>query len=250
MIKAITPPSLEAVDRYAATGSGAPSYVTGAQACSGTAATLKLSPASSRTTPALTSGRRCGSTTVARAAEIRSKCTAPVAAYSRAAPSSATAVDTTLTTKNVTAASEPAVLRVRRRPTSTYSGSVSVSSATISEIRSRAEPSTTPPVIEQASRKQYSPTGRSPLRRAGVDSASTPSVSSAKSPATTAAASSVTIEQADGEAQKAVNGPREELTKIAAPSVASDPIAPAPTTTPRLPETKSASNTTTAVPAA
>jgi hypothetical protein len=61
-------------------------------------------------------------------------------------------VDTTLTTKKVTAPSADARLR-GRRPTSAYSGRVSVSTATISETRSRVYPSTTPPVIEQPSRK-------------------------------------------------------------------------------------------------
>src|SRR5689334_19969743 len=52
---ATTPPSLDVVDRYAAIGSGAPSYVAGAQAWAGTAATLNPSPTSSSTTPTLSS---------------------------------------------------------------------------------------------------------------------------------------------------------------------------------------------------
>src|SRR5947207_11729093 len=102
---ATTPPSLDAVDRYAAMGTGAPSYVGGAHACSGTAATLKPRPTSTRTTPTVTSGARCGANGWSTVDANRPKWTLPVAAYSRPAPSRVTAVDTTLTTKNVTAAS-------------------------------------------------------------------------------------------------------------------------------------------------
>src|SRR5437762_3316686 len=148
-------------------GSGAPSYVAGAHACSGTAATLNPNPTRTSTTPTVASGPRRGSS--AAAWFNRPKWTVPVAAYSSAAPSSVIAVATTLTTKNVTAASAEATKR-RRSPTRAYSGSVSVSTATIRLTRSRAAPSTTPPVIEHASRKQYSPGGR--VRTTPADSAS------------------------------------------------------------------------------
>src|SRR6266511_2765494 len=106
---AATPPSLEAVDKYAATGSGAPSYVAGAQACSGTAATLNAKPITMSETPTVASGAN-GAMAGARSA----RCSAPVAAYSRAAPTSETAVETTLITKNVTAAEVPAVVTLSR----------------------------------------------------------------------------------------------------------------------------------------
>ena len=54
---AITPPTLLAVDRYAAIGVGAPSYVAGAHAWNGTAAILNASPARISTTAARVSGR-------------------------------------------------------------------------------------------------------------------------------------------------------------------------------------------------
>src|SRR5437762_1792021 len=177
-------------------GSGAPSYVAGAHACSGTAATLNPNPTRTSTTPTVASGPRRGSS--AAAWFNRPKWTVPVAAYSSAAPSSVIAVATTLTTKNVTAASAEATTR-RRSPTRAYSGRVSVSTATTRLIRSRAAPSTRPPVSEQASRKQYSPGGTPSPRRVAVDSARTPRVSSANSTATTAAVRSATYEQPTGE---------------------------------------------------
>src|SRR5439155_26909854 len=183
---ATTPPSFDAVDRYAAIGSGAPSYVGGAHACNGTAATLNPSPTSRSTTATVTKGSDGNDERADNAEARRPKWTVPVAAYSSAAPSSVTAVATTLTTKNVTAASAEATTR-RRSPTSAYSGRVSVSIATTRLMRSRAAPSTTPPVSEQASRKQYSPGGTPPSRSVAADNARTPSVSSANSTATTAA---------------------------------------------------------------
>src|SRR5690606_26459721 len=161
----------------------------GAHAWNGTAATLNASPATTSTAPTRASGVRPGPTPAASASASAPRWTTPVAAYSKAAPSSVTAAATTETTNIVSAPSAEAVLR-RRRPTSAYSGRVRVSSATISVIRSRAYASATPPASEQASRKQYSPAGRS--RTARTDSASTPRVSSANSTAIAAETGSAT----------------------------------------------------------
>src|SRR3954447_19690686 len=91
------PPSFDAVDRYAAMGSGAPSYVVGAQACAGTAATLNAKPATTSSRPAPASGRAGPLTSSAEARADR--WTSPVAAYISAAPSSVTAVAATLVTR-------------------------------------------------------------------------------------------------------------------------------------------------------
>ena len=50
---------------------------------------------------------------------VRARCTAPVLNWSSAAPSRVTAVATTLTTKNVTAAAAPAAGPLGAAPTST-----------------------------------------------------------------------------------------------------------------------------------
>src|SRR5439155_13829475 len=218
--------------------------VGGAHACSGTAATLKPSPTRTSTIPTVASGAILGFSSAPRAAVNRPKWTVPVAAYSRPAPSSVTAVATTLTTKNVTAASAEATAR-RRNPTSAYSGSVSVSTATMRLTRSRAAPRTTPPVIEHASRKQYSPGGR--VRSTPADSASTPRVSSANSTATTDAVRSPTYEQPTGEQ----NAPRDcpaAAARNATAAVTAQPSTPATRMGPRRPGTiRSTANTTTAV---
>jgi len=160
-------------------------------------------------------------------------------------------VEITLTRKKVTAADAPAVVgrsrgANRRRPTSTYSGSVSVSRPTISVIRSPAYPITTPPVIALTSRKHASPAGAVPARSAGTDSASTPSVSAAKSTATVAACGAGTHEHA----VPVQNVATRPAVGIAATTVSTAPSAAVPTTGPRRPVTRSAISTSSAVPPA
>ncbi len=56
MISATNPPALEATDRNAVTGVGAPSYVSGAQKWNGTALTLNANPTSERNIATATRG--------------------------------------------------------------------------------------------------------------------------------------------------------------------------------------------------
>ena len=70
------PAALDTTERYAATGTGAPTYTSGAQKWNGTAATLKAKPAMVRTTPTVATGERIAGSSSAVA--MRSRWTAPV----------------------------------------------------------------------------------------------------------------------------------------------------------------------------
>ncbi len=56
LISATNPPALDATDKNAVTGVGAPSYVSGAQKWNGTALTLNANPTSDRKIATATSG--------------------------------------------------------------------------------------------------------------------------------------------------------------------------------------------------
>src|SRR6266540_3837324 len=153
-----TPPALDTVARYAATGTGAPWYTSGAHQWNGTRVILKPKPVSTRTTAAVTSGRVRTSARAASAAAIRSRWTVPVNPYTSAMPSSITALAVTETSRNFTAASAERLFR-RRNPTRTYVGSVSVSSPTTRVTRSRAPTRVSTPTNEASTSSVYSPAG-------------------------------------------------------------------------------------------
>ena len=125
----------------------------------GTAATLNASPTTVSRVPATATCR--AATPPASAESIVARNTDPVAPYTRETPISITAVETTETRKNFTAASA-ARRSPRRSPAIANAGSETTSRATTSVTRSREAAITSAPVAEQSSRKFHSPSGVRP----------------------------------------------------------------------------------------
>src|SRR4029079_11198811 len=77
---AAAPAAFDTLDSRAATGSGAPAYVSGVHRWNGTAESLKATPATASSTPRSATARtRGGSPGSPSATEMRSKCADPVA---------------------------------------------------------------------------------------------------------------------------------------------------------------------------
>ncbi len=126
----------------------------------------------------------------------------------------------------------------------------------IKVIRSREAPSTTPPVIEQARRKQYSPDGTARARSNGTESPSTASVATANSNPISEAVRSQTSEHtcpppSPAPATQNVARAEPEPSHTDAAPVATAPSIETVSTGPRRPgQRMSVRKATTAVPAA
>ena len=148
----VNPAVLETTDRYAVTGVGAPSYVSGTQKWNGTADTLKAKPRIVNMTPRVNSGS-CDRERSADFARIASKVTEPsVAPYTSDMPKSSTAADSTPMMKNFSAASLERASPFRH-PAMRNVGPVTNSRPTKIVMRSRLEAITTAPSTDASMRK-------------------------------------------------------------------------------------------------
>ncbi len=139
----------------------------------GTAATLNASPTTVSSPPTTATWRI--SRSPRSSTSIGPRNTDPVAPYSRETPISITAVETTETRKNFTAASA-ARASPRRSPVIANAGRDTSSRATTSVMRSRDAAMVSAPVAEQSSRKFHSPSGVRPSATATVPISATTAV--------------------------------------------------------------------------